>query len=47
MRTQVLYNTTLEQAKDLAPWAAIVAKGGGGYIAFESVEDYEAWRKTI
>jgi hypothetical protein len=34
-------------AKRIAPWAAIIAKASGGFIAFESVTDYYIWRKQI
>ena len=27
-----------------APWAAVVAKCDGGYMAFESVTDYKTWK---
>ena len=27
------------------PWAAKVAKVCGGYIAFESLDDYQIWKK--
>jgi len=32
-------------AKKIAPWAAVIAKTFGGFIAFESVADYATWRK--
>jgi len=32
-------------AKRIAPWAAVIAKTFGGFIAFESVADYATWRK--
>jgi len=34
-------------AKKIAPWAAIIAKAFGGFIAFESATDYATWRKQI
>lgn len=27
------------------PWAAVIAKVEGGFIAFESVTDYVAWKR--
>jgi len=30
-----------------APWSAIVVKVDGGYIAFESIVDYQTWTKQI
>ena len=44
MRTEIVSATTAAAARRLAPWAAKVAKVSGGYIAFESVSDYETWR---
>lgn len=32
-------------AKRRAPWAAVIAKVSGGYIAFVHVADYKTWRK--
>lgn len=34
-----------ETAKRKAPWAARVAKVFGGYLAFESIADYETWKR--
>jgi hypothetical protein len=34
------------QAKKLAPWAAKIAKVEGGFLAFESVRDYDDWRRA-
>lgn len=31
-------------AKRRAPWAAIIAKVTGGFIAFESIDDYKTWK---
>lgn len=36
---------TAAQAHKLAPWAAKVVKVDGGYMAFESVADYETWKR--
>lgn len=45
MRKQLIEAKTAAQARKLAPWAAKVVKVGGGYMAFESVEDYRVWKK--
>lgn len=45
MRTEFLQVKTAAQARNLAPWAAKVVKVEGGYRAFESVADYEAWKR--
>lgn len=34
----------LKKAYDIAPWAAKIAKVEGGYMAFESIVDYDTWR---
>jgi hypothetical protein len=31
-------------AKRRCPWAAVIAKVEGGYLAFESINDYRTWR---
>lgn len=33
------------QAKKACPWASVIAKVTGGYRCFESVADYETWRR--
>ena len=45
MKTEYINALTAKQARKLAAWAAKVAKVGGGYLAFESVADYQTWRK--
>ena len=35
---------TREKAEKVAPWAAVIVRVVGGWIAFESVSDYETWR---
>lgn len=32
-------------ARKLAPWAAIIARVDGGWLAFESKKDYYQWRR--
>ena len=43
MRTEFLEVETIEQAEQLAPWAAKIVEVDGGYMAFESITDYETW----
>ena len=31
-------------ASNLAPWAVGIIKVAGGYLAFQSVEDYRTWK---
>ena len=33
--------------EDVAPWAAIIVAVEGGWIAFESVTDYEVWSRQV
>jgi len=32
------------EAKKKAPWAAKVVKCDGGYLAFETITDYQTWK---
>jgi hypothetical protein len=44
MRSEFFENCETEtEARDLAPWAAVVVAVEGGYQAFESTADYETW----
>jgi hypothetical protein len=45
MRKEFIECKTRKTAIKRAPWAAKIAKVEGGYMAFESVADYETWRK--
>lgn len=46
MRKQLIPNAkTAAEARKAAPWAAKVVKVEGGYMAFESVADYEVWKR--
>lgn len=36
---------TIAQAKEIAPWAAEIVEVEGGYLAFESVTDFETWQR--
>lgn len=33
------------QAAKACPWASVIAKVVGGYMCFESVDEYETWRR--
>jgi hypothetical protein len=37
--------TTRYQALKIAPWAAVIAKVAGGFLAFEFNADYATWRR--
>jgi hypothetical protein len=45
MRKQLLSVTSPKDAQKLAPWAAKIVKVDGGYMAFESMADYQAWKR--
>ena len=35
---------TRTMVQKLAPWAAKIIKVDGGYMAFESLDDYKTWK---
>lgn len=45
MKMRFFVVESLTQAQKVAPWAAKIAKVTGGYMAFESLEDYKVWLK--
>lgn len=45
MRKTFIETATRYQARKAAPWAAVIAKANGGFWAFESPDDYRAWRR--
>lgn len=44
MQTQFIVAKTAAEARKLAPWAAKAVKVDGGYMAFESLDDYATWK---
>lgn len=44
MRKLFIEVESRKEAKNEAPWASKIAKVVGGYMAFESVEDYKVWK---
>lgn len=44
MRQKFFECETRYQAKKGMPWAAVIAKVAGGYIGFESKDDYRTWK---
>lgn len=44
MRTEFVECETQEEAEEACPWGARFAEVEGGYMVFESVEDFETWR---
>lgn len=45
MKQQFIECKSYGTAKKQALWAAKIVKVEGGYIAFESVTDYETWKR--
>ena len=43
MRTQLVQTVSLIHAQLECPWAEMVVKVEGGYLCFESIDDYETW----
>jgi hypothetical protein len=44
MRQETIRLKTYNGAKRRAPWAAVIARIYGGFIAFESVDDFIRWK---
>jgi hypothetical protein len=44
MRKEFIECASRETAKRRAPWAEKIAKVEGGYMAFESSNDYATWK---
>lgn len=44
MRTEFIQVSTRYEAKKAAPWAAVICKVDGGYMAFESKAEYKTWK---
>lgn len=39
--------STRHKARIAAPWAAVIAKVEGGFIAFATVTGYRIWKGTL
>jgi len=44
MKKEFIECKTRKTAVSRAPWAAKIVKVEGGYMAFESAEDYRIWK---
>lgn len=44
MRKEFIECACRKTAKRRATWAAVITKVDGGFMAFESVEEYYTWR---
>jgi len=45
MRTETAEVKNRKEAEKAMPWAAVIRKVEGGYRGWESVTDYETWRR--
>ena len=45
MRKEFIECKARGTAKRQAPWAAKIVKVEGGYMAFESIDDFEVWKR--
>ena len=45
MKQELVKCKSRQTAYRRCPWAVIVAKCWGGFMAFESMADYEIWKK--
>ena len=45
MKTVFVECKTRKTAIRRCPWAAKIVKVQGGYMAFESVQDFETWKR--
>lgn len=45
MRIEYIQTSKKNNAKVQCPWATKIAKVIGGFVCFESVEDYNTWSK--
>lgn len=43
MRQLIVYTISRKQAHDAMPWACKIVKVDGGYMGFESIDDYNTW----
>ena len=44
MRVETIETESRYKAKKAAPWASKIVKVCGGFMAFESMEDYRVWK---
>jgi len=47
MRKQFVQVETEEEALDTCPWAAMVVPVAGGYMCFESRQDWLVWNDQL
>jgi hypothetical protein len=44
MRTQFAQTSSRRTAEAECPWSTKIVKVDGGYMVFESINDYQTWR---
>ena len=44
MRYEFCYRVTRHSMRKRCPWAAVIARVEGGFVAFESRDDYRVWK---
>jgi hypothetical protein len=47
MRSEFLEVATIEAAQVAAPWAAHIEAVDGGFMAFESMADFDLWAAQV
>lgn len=47
MRREFCEVVTMSEAQAKCPWAAEIAEVEGGFLAFESMDDYNSWAKAL
>ena len=47
MRTEMCETKTREEAEAKMPWAVAIVRVHGGYLGFESHDDYVTWMNQI
>jgi len=45
MRRQFVECASWATARRRCPWAAVVARASGGFLCFESVTDWQTWKR--
>ena len=45
MQQQFVEAKTKKEAQVKCPWAEVIVKVEGGYMCFESRQDYETWKR--
>jgi hypothetical protein len=46
-RKEFIETRTKEKAQEEAPWACKLVRTYGGYLAFESMDDFKEWKNQF